>query len=385
MGLYMSSWWLHPAVIHGLKLLRMVAIYHQTRVFFGILQKDIPKRYLAISTICVLSALLLIVMFDQRSGLDSAMISGTTFVQGITHHQPGDDILDYPACAIRWGEQPSGGSFTALDAALGANLAYVHHPDHLAGNVSEGFKNHPLGVPQLRNVQPWQTVGRWMSLEFDSQVDLLAFRGSATTLDFVTDMEMWFRVKTMLLADAVLPLMSTMPVEVKRGWINGDGGWMTQWFGLRQPWEAPCAAAAAAKARAESRGRVLVMAGHSLGGGLASICAARLDVPALMLSPPGGSLSARRFKVDRRAQHLTAMKLVTIVPDFDIVPTADGHLGAVQRIACAAGDPGACHSAERTLCELWHACGDEHKRNLTGVCSKYLEERSQGDQCAMQR
>lgn len=373
MALHCSPWWLHPVSSVALKLLRVAAIYYQSVSLFGVLQKRVPKRFVAICALWVLVALLLITMFDQRRPLDQGMLSGSTIVQGLLEAQPGGDVLDYPVCDARWGGHPSGGSFTALDAALAANLAYVHDELELLGNVSAVFKHHPLGVPAVREVQPWQTVGRWVAMEFEAEVDVLSFRGSGTTLDFVTDMELWFRVKTMLLADAVLPFISTLPLEVKRRMIHGDGGWMVRFLGLEQPWAAPCAAAAKAKARADARGRVLVIVGHSLGGGLASICAAHLSVPGVMLSPPGGSLSAHRFNVDTEARHLSAKKLVTIVPDFDIVPTADEHLGTVQRIGCHAEDPAACHSAERTLCELWHACGDLHSRDLTKLCNNYLK------------
>ena len=96
----------------------------------------------------------------------------------------------FAACHVRWGQQPYGGNFTTLDGALVSNLCYIPDRKDLLGNLTTAFSNHPLGVPRLRELQPWKTVGRWLVLEFDSQVDVLGFRGSATTLDFVIDMEM---------------------------------------------------------------------------------------------------------------------------------------------------------------------------------------------------
>ena len=48
-------------------------------------------------------------------------------------------------------------------------------------------------------------VGRWMVLEFSAHVDVFAIRGSATMLDFITDAELYFRVKTWHVANLVLP------------------------------------------------------------------------------------------------------------------------------------------------------------------------------------
>ena len=197
--LYISPWWDFWVVSHALKILRLVSIWYQSRLVFKLLKKPIPARFITIASLCVLMALVLVSMFDQRRIVDETMISGTTFVDGLLAKQPGHDVLDYPSCHSRWGVKPSGGDFTAFDAALVANLAYVHDERDLHGNITSAFKDHPLGVPKVHGVQPWQTVGRWMQLEFDTQVDVFAFRGSATTLDFITDMEMYNSWLTLLL------------------------------------------------------------------------------------------------------------------------------------------------------------------------------------------
>jgi len=317
-------------------------------------------------------ALLVNGMFDAKQVINQALIGGETLVTGVLQNQPGGDVLDYPVCHSRWPEQADQrGEFNTFDASIMANLAYIHDEQDLVGNVTAAFENHPLGVPNVTNIQPWQTCGRWMRFEFEANIDVFAFRGSATTLDFITDMEMWMRVKTFAVADLLFPLMTAMPVEVKRNLIRGDSGWMVEFFGLQQPWTAPCKAVAEAKAHAERRGHALLVVGHSLGGGFASICAAKLGLPAVMLSPPGTGLSSYRFGIETAEHHQTAKKLLTIVPDYDVVPTADQHQGTIQRIACDAADPGACHSGERTLCELWHSCGDLYKRDLRSVCNKY--------------
>ena len=44
--------------------------------------------------------------------------------------------------------------------------------------------------------------------------------------------------------------------------VSGDSGWMVDFFGLQQPWTAPCKAVAEAKAHAERRGHALLIVGQ---------------------------------------------------------------------------------------------------------------------------
>ena len=72
--------------------------------------------------------------------------------------------------------------------------------------------------------------------------------------------------KVLHAVDTLFPLLSSMPLEVKRQIVRGDGGWVNRWFGMHQPWEQPCKAVYKAKKRAYAQGKELVVVGHSLGG-----------------------------------------------------------------------------------------------------------------------
>lgn len=143
-----------------------------------------------------------------------------------------------------------------------------------------------------------------------------------------------------------------------------------------------------------------VFTGHSLGGGLAQVIAARLGAEALVFSPPGVGYSARRFGIHRgedyfalnktrdwfalparatpevisgnyiRAYHhkdfgieVAEHKLVVVKPHSDVVPKVDLQVGLVQEIECRIkrGEFGGavdCHSMQKTACELWRSCDD---------------------------
>lgn len=71
---------------------------------------------------------------------------------------------------------------------------------------------------------------------------------------------------------------------------------------------------------------------------------------------------------------------MNIMPDSDDVARVDRHDETVQRIECRnrakyASFPD-CHQIERTVCELWRACGDPRKRNFH--CTDFAQREELG-------
>jgi len=64
----------------------------------------------------------------------------------------------------------------------------------------------------------------------------------------------------------------------------------------------------------------LLLTGHSLGGGVASIVAARLQALAVVYSSPGVVLSRRKFGISLKQ---ISEYIVNIVPQGDLVPLID--------------------------------------------------------------
>eukprot|EP00812_Abedinium_dasypus_P015845 NODE_950_length_1298_cov_455.081255.p1 GENE.NODE_950_length_1298_cov_455.081255~~NODE_950_length_1298_cov_455.081255.p1 ORF type:complete len:199 (+),score=42.90 NODE_950_length_1298_cov_455.081255:3-599(+) len=121
----------------------------------------------------------------------------------------------------------------------------------------------------------------------------------------------------------------------------------------------------------------IVLTGHSLGGGIAQVVAARRKLPALVFSAPGMLYNARRFGINIQA----AKRLVMVIqPESDIVPMVDVQPGMVQRIECRDRNeasmqlqPVACHDIVKSTCEIWRVCGGD-KRSFKHACSKYYKE-----------
>ena len=109
----------------------------------------------------------------------------------------------------------------------------------------------------------------------------------------------------------------------------------------------------------------VALTGHSLGGGIATIAGATLDVSAVAFSPPGLVRSRRKFgwqppggaPARRASLERAARRLVSFIPNRDVVPMADAHHGAVQHTLCNESHPVECHMLERLVCDLLARCG----------------------------
>ena len=113
----------------------------------------------------------------------------------------------------------------------------------------------------------------------------------------------------------------------------------------------------------------IVLTGHSLGGGLASFMTQQFGLPSISISGPGTVLTGPKLGISEGSPVYGGH--VVIVPDFDIVPRVDLHVGTVQNINCLGSVSAAdCHSCTRSCCELIRSCGDPFGRTLQ-PCAGY--------------
>eukprot|EP00802_Teleaulax_amphioxeia_P012014 Tamp_12052.p1 GENE.Tamp_12052~~Tamp_12052.p1 ORF type:complete len:389 (-),score=62.06 Tamp_12052:264-1430(-) len=111
----------------------------------------------------------------------------------------------------------------------------------------------------------------------------------------------------------------------------------------------------------------LVLTGHSLGGGIAHITAALLNLPVVAFSPPGAYQSISKHLYwnakERRQMHDAAHnRTVTFLPENDMMGHMfDSHGGLVQTMTCNTDHlgPVGCHLLENTICNLISHCGND--------------------------
>lgn len=113
----------------------------------------------------------------------------------------------------------------------------------------------------------------------------------------------------------------------------------------------------------------VVITGHSLGGGLAKIVGALTGKATVAFSPPGITLSRRKFVSKDGSGSVKLEKTydssISVVAMHDPVSMVDQHGGLVQYILCSTSKlalKNSCHLLESTICELLRACGDSRAR-----------------------
>mmetsp|Transcript_76523 Transcript_76523/g.216352 ORF Transcript_76523/g.216352 Transcript_76523/m.216352 type:complete len:777 (+) Transcript_76523:98-2428(+) len=281
----------------------------------------------------------------------------------------------YATCKVRWGSSEA--PLSSLDMASLAYLVYEPDCSRIPSLLRASFPAH--AGAKVGTCTDYNTIPRWVSIYFPPMQPggegtlVIAVKGTSTLSDGFIDSDLFATIKVMQAFNSIEPILSLLPRETIQ-WIiqrlhapvRGSAEEARIWLELKRDVQA---------LRETYTNDKLVLTGHSLGGGIAQIVAADLDLPALVFSAPGLVFSARRFGVSVAAAHRSN---VVVVPDGDIVPRVDDQAGVVQHIACREkyGAPASalgCHSLVKTTCELWRVCGDALGRDFSASCAGFLD------------
>ena len=82
--------------------------------------------------------------------------------------------------------------------------------------------------------------------------------------------------------------------------------------------------------------RKVVLTGHSLGGGIGKVVAARLLLPCVAISAPGIALSHKLFDVPR--ENVDKFE-VNLISGEDLVPKVDRLKGLIMKMHCTKSNP----------------------------------------------
>jgi len=120
------------------------------------------------------------------------------------------------------------------------------------------------------------------------------------------------------------------------------------------------------------RAKNIYLTGHSLGGGLAMISGAQTSRPAIALSGPNAMMTSLEIK-DLETEQLNDYTF-NIIPKYDPIPRIDDMSFNFQKIDCTVTGlkaPVACHSSQRSLCEVLYKCGSQGRRVPTYCYEAY--------------
>ncbi|CAK9042134.1 unnamed protein product [Durusdinium trenchii] len=277
----------------------------------------------------------------------------------------GNDMPPYAACHITWGSRDA--QLSQLDMAALALIAYEENCDEMDRLLKESFGKRS---PRLEHCSSYSELPRWVAVRFSPThgigcgTRVFALKGTSSWRDVYADIKLFATIEVLQALSKIVPILSLLPVALVQGIVGYTGNADAHvWKSLED----------AIIASEKDRSDATVLTGHSLGGCIAQIVAARQQLPALVFSSPGVLYSARRFQiVPESARHV-----VVVVPDGDVIATVDEHAGVVQRIACfkkngQAASTATCHRLRKTACEVWRACGDAWGRDFSTTCGGYV-------------
>ncbi|CAJ1409395.1 unnamed protein product [Effrenium voratum] len=275
----------------------------------------------------------------------------------------------YAACRITWGSPDA--PVSVLDLAALALIAYEVDCAKMPQLLQESFGRK---APRLEHCNPHDQLPRWLALRFPPTrlhgrgTRVFALKGTSSWRDVYADIKLFATIEVFQALSKIVPILSLLPVPLVQSIVGYTGfSEANMWKVLEEAIDS------------SNPSDVTVVTGHSLGGLIAQIVAARKHLPALVFSSPGVLYSARRFQISPES----ARHVVVLVPDGDVVSQVDEHAGVVQRIACRnkngeAASTATCHYLRKTACELWRACGDLRGRDFSVTCDSYVAPETLG-------
>lgn len=332
----------------------------------------------------------------------------------------------YPVCMLDWGSQEA--SISALDLAQISTIMYSQlcwknetNSDSIQHNLEQAFGTDSQKV-SLVNCSNYSTFPRYAVIDFwktgpnsSKKTRVLAFKGTSTSTDIFKDMTFWSVVKVLQLFEGLVPIVHLLPMDQIQWMLYQLRLWS---FSHREEVFWHRLVELSRMLLVLEKDRDVVVTGHSLGGGIAQVVAARLNLPVLTFSAPGIGYSVKRFgisdpfpgnrtptvkksfprehsihpflsslpilssilyrknaTVSRAGIQASFRNSFNIVPQFDIVPRVDAQVAMEQRVDCRNsgrfGGIGDCHSITKTACELWRVCGET--RNVAVDCSREMK------------
>merc|ERR1719204_2705632 len=110
--------------------------------------------------------------------------------------------------------------------------------------------------------------------------------------------------------------------------------------------------------------------GHSLGGGVAQICAAKLwenhkNTASFSLSGPGTKYSTKKFGFSRNALRFTS---INVIGERDPIPLVGDHEGLLTTLKCRRELVSECHLVGQSMCEIAGSCWNND--SSVNICKK---------------
>ena len=202
--------------------------------------------------------------------------------------------------------------------------------------------------------------------------DIIAVRGTMDKSDVEQDIGLWSEVATFQIFSWLIPLTNVLPIGFIRQFVNLAS--IPEKMiapSIRDNYDGPVYDYIKNEVIPIRNDSYVIITGHSLGGGLSQIVAARLyndgysnndNIMSFSISSPGTLYTSKKFGFSVDSLDKTS---VSLLPRRDIVSTVDVHGGIIQMIECDAKQIFSCHSAQTSFCEMYQQCSDQLTRNIS--------------------
>lgn len=246
-----------------------------------------------------------------------------------------------------------------VDLGILSNIAYASSDENLEELMHQAFNGTALADWEQVYHPPHHDPIFFTEIYFPStNLTVVTVRGTSTAVEIYEDANIYSSISTFQLINMFVPVLTVLPDEFMRSVMDS-----VALKGLSAP---PIYTKALHHVEMlAAQGKNVVVTGHSLGGAIAGLIAAKVSVPAVTFSPPGLFYQSKRMNLQMEDLR---KHVVAVVPDLDVVPQADMQVGSVQMIQCLASVVG-CHSIDNTICTLIDSCGNRRKRELGSYCS----------------
>jgi len=189
----------------------------------------------------------------------------------------------------------------------------------------------------------------------DNRTSVVSIRGTHNAMDALNDIILWTPVVVLqgfsLLGADMLP-SAQVAVTALVEFFDGGHGYKRSFAELRRYVE---------RRIKEEPDREFFITGHSLGGGLAKLVAAKAQVRAVTFMAPGLSLTSHVVYNSFSKELLKGSEVLTLQPQNDIVSRLDSQVGLVVPIGCTQANFMYCHLIGPALCQIYKECGSGRK------------------------
>ena len=275
---------------------------------------------------------------------------------------------------IGW-RTPSGRTFRSFFGLAGHWRLIAESPSPHTQTEGE-----PGGDVDTTVVGMEENVGFLHMYHPEKKLHVVAVRGTVSSklMDWVQDFDVWLEPAVMKLFTIVAPGFTLLPRSIIPKIVKLFSHYLDGMHTLKNRFYHEAVRTYIVDLQQKiSSSDTIIMTGHSLGAGIASVVGSLQNLEVAAFSGPGIEEIHEKFGVPEDRLHNL---LVNLYGTNDLVPLIGTHTGLTSQFLCHHGDPVACHLTVNLLCHLQSLCprfSSTTTTNSTSVhCSFRVKELS---------